>query len=71
MSGREIEFNRDQLRELIKPNIKDFCRRSGCSPQQAYSYVKDNGYFPSIPTLLEICKGFDLDPSIFFRQRLN
>lgn len=60
-----FKFNRDKLQELIEKDIKDFCRRSGCSRQQVHLYLKQ-GMTPSVSTLEEIAKGFDLPSDYFF-----
>jgi len=58
-------FDRSGFQELIKRDIKDFCRRAQCSRQQAHRYLNEDA-LPSVPTLEEIAKGFGINPAIFF-----
>lgn len=62
-----FRFDVKALKSLITPDVKNFCRRSVCSKQQASAYLNDK-MLPSIRTLEEISKGFDLTPDFFFKR---
>ena len=53
------------MRVLIRGKVKDFCRKTGCTRQQAHFYLQSE-MLPNIRTLEEIANAYGLDPGYFF-----
>ena len=67
MEKTQARFNQEKLRSLVRRDIRDFMRKSGCTRQQANYYLVSE-MRPNIQTLTEIATGFGLPVGWFFDE---